>query len=103
MLPGTDWDHQPQAQDKQGRQGHLLNGVPPSCQLCPGSLSACQPRLTQKPGSVPLTACGHTAVAAGPSSPEELAEGLVVGQRVVVGLREQVIHVVQAPLGHELP
>ena len=35
--------------------------------------------------------------------PEELAEGLVVGQRVIVGLREQVIHVVQAPLGHELP
>lgn len=38
-----------------------------------------------------------------PSPPEELAEGLVVGQRVVVGLREQVVHVVQTPLGHELP
>ena len=35
--------------------------------------------------------------------PEELAEGLVVGQRVVVGLGEQVVHVVQAPLSHELP
>lgn len=37
-----------------------------------------------------------------PGPPEELAEGFVVGQCVVVILRKQVVHVVQPPLRHEL-
>lgn len=105
MLPGTDRDHQPQAQDKRGRQGHLLNRMG-SHHPASSAQGHCQPdshASPQKPGSVPLTTCGHTAVAASPSSPEELAESLVVGQRVVVGLGEQIVHVIQAPLGHELP
>lgn len=105
MLPGTDWDRQPQAQDKRGRQGHLLNQKG-SHHPASSAQGHCQPdshASPQKPDSVPLTTCGHAAVATGPSSPEELTEGLVVGQRAVVGLREQIVHVIQAPLGHELP
>lgn len=74
--------------------------------LCPGagvSLTAPSHPAPQEPVLrlvIPMDP-GHGSWWRGP--PEELAEGLVIGQRMVVGLREQVLHIVQAPLGHELP
>lgn len=81
-----------------------MKGVPPLLPALPrvsDGLTA-----TPHPRSQALSLCQPVAMQLwppAPSPPEELAEGLVVGQRVVVGLREQIVHVVQAPLGHELP
>lgn len=59
-----------------------------------GCLSVPLPSIKHNPHGDPATAA--------PGPPEELAEGFVVGQCVVVILRKQVVHIVKPPLSHEL-